>query len=86
MEVHSHNYEEVEDVKIFFRIILIMLSLFGFHLMGDGYSMSNYIICNIGCPSNEQLLLITGNPQHIQLLVVLIGVPLLEIFKKYSVL
>ena len=77
------TYEEVEDVKTFFRLILIILSLFGFHLMGDGYSLSNYIICNIGCPSNEQLLLITGNPQHIQLLVVLIGVPLLEIFKKY---
>ena len=77
------TYEEVEDVKTFFRLILIILSLFGFHLMGDGYSLSSYIICNIGCPSNEQLLLITGNPQHIQLLVVLIGVPLLEIFKKY---
>ena len=77
------TYEEVEDIKTFFRLILIILSLFGFHLMGDGYSLSNYIICNIGCPSNEQLLLITGNPQHIQLLVVLIGVPLLEIFKKY---
>ena len=29
------TYEEVEDVKTMFRLLLLMFSLFGFHLSGD---------------------------------------------------
>ena len=45
------TYEQVEDVKTMLRLLLLMVSLFGFHLMGDGYSVSNYIMHNMGCPS-----------------------------------
>ena len=75
------TYEQVEDVKTFFRLLLLIMSLFGFYLLGDG--PSNYIICNFGCPSNELLLLFVSNPQHIPLIVVFIGVPIFELWRKY---
>ena len=45
------TYEEVEDVKSFFRLLLLILSLFGFQLSGDGYSLTQYIMNKAGCPS-----------------------------------
>ena len=30
------TYEQVEDVKVFFRLLLLKFSLFGFQLLGDG--------------------------------------------------
>ena len=38
------TYEQVEDVKTFFRLLLLIMSLFGFYLLGDGYSLVTYII------------------------------------------
>ncbi len=78
------TYEQVEDVKTFFRLLLLIVSLFGFHLLGDGYSLSSYIVCNFGCPQTEQLLSIVTNTQHIPMIVVLICIPILECVRKYS--
>ncbi len=78
------TYEQVEDVKCFFRLLLLMTSLFGFHIIGNGVSLTNYIMCNYGCPSEVQLSLLVSIPQHITILVIAIGVPILECTKRYS--
>ena len=59
------TYEEVENVKRFFRLLLLILSLFGFQLSGDGYSLTQYIINRAGCPSIIPYWLLINNPQHI---------------------
>ena len=75
------TYEQVEDVKTFFRLLLLMMSLFGFHLLGDGYSLVNYIIKTTGCPI-VPLMTIYVNPQHIPTVVVLVTIPLYQVAKK----
>ncbi len=75
------TYEQVEDVKTFFRLLLLMISLFGFHLLGDGYSLVRYIIKTTGCPI-VPLMTIYINPQHIPTVVVLVTIPLYQVAKK----
>ena len=77
------TYEQVEDVKTFFRLLLVIISLFGFHLLGNGYSLSNYIINTNGCPTLLPTILVIGNPEHVTILIVVIGVPLFRIIQKY---
>ena len=77
------TYEQVEDVKTFFRLLLLIVSLFGFHLFGDGFSLTDYIITNVGCPSLISFVIMIVDPQHVQLLVVLFGVPFIQIAKRY---
>ena len=67
--------EEVEDTKIFLRILPLLLCLFGYHLAGDGYSAPNQLQ-RTSCPSLPVLLLIVHNPLHISTLVVVVGIPL----------
>ena len=69
------TYEQVEDVKTFFRLLLLMASLFGFFLLGDGFSLTQYIIQHNGCPSLIPFIIAYVNPQHLTLLTVLIGIP-----------
>ena len=76
------TYEQVEDVKTVFRLLLLMVSVFGFHLSGDGYSLSNYIINTMGCPPLIPFMFIVMNPQYMSLLVVSLSIPLYKIFKK----
>ena len=76
------TYEQVEDVKTVFRLLLLMVSMFGFHLLGDGYSLSNYIINTMGCPSLILFGFILLNPQYMSLLVISLSIPLYKIFKK----
>ena len=77
------TYEEVEDVKSFFRLLLLILSLFGFQLSGDGYSLTQYIMTKAGCPSIIPYWLLISNPQHIPLVTVILGVPVFQYIKKY---
>ena len=77
------TYEEVEDVKSFFRLLLLILSLFGFQLSGDGYSLTQYIMNRAGCPSIIPYWLLICNPQHIPLVTVILGVPVFQCIKKY---
>ena len=50
------TYEQVESVKTVFRLMLLMMNLFGFHLSGDGYSVSTYIMNTAGCPTAKYSL------------------------------
>ena len=75
------TYEQVESVKTVFRLLLLMVSLFGFHLSGDGYSVSTYIMNTAGCPTAKVFLGFIGNPQHIGFLIAFVCIPFFEIFK-----
>ena len=76
------TYEQVEDVKTVLRLLLLMVSVFGFHLLGDGYSLSNYIINTMGCPPLIPFMFIVMNPQYMSLLVVSLSIPLYKLLKK----
>ena len=77
------TYEQVEDVKTFFRLLLLILSLFGFHILGNGYSLSHYIMNTVGCPTLVPLMMIIANPEHIPIVIIVIGVPLFQCIQKY---
>ena len=76
------TFEEVEDVKTFFMLLLLLLSLFGFHLSGDGYSLTFFMMNRSGCTTIIPLM-ITANPQQILCLVIVVGVPVFQLFKKH---
>ena len=78
-----YTYEEVEDVKSFFRLLLLILSLFGFHLSGDGYSLTYSIMNKSGCPSVIPFFVLISNPQHIPLVIVILGVPIFQYIKRH---
>ena len=69
--------EEVEDTKTFFRILLLLLSLVGFHLTGHGYSLLNQLM-KTQCPSSW-VFLFMGDPMHLTVLTILIGIPFYQI-------
>ena len=77
------TYEQVEDVKTMFRLLLLMFSLFGFYLSGDGYSLSHYILNTVGCPTFVPLIIMILNPENITSLVVVLIIPLYQFMKKY---
>ena len=81
--------EQVEDVKTLLQLLIFIISLFGFQLSGDGYSLSQYMMNNLGCPTIWTMLLLVLNPEHVTLLVILIGIPLYQFiikkrFAKYT--
>ena len=69
--------EEVEDVKAFFKLFLLLVSLFGFHVAGDGFSMAQHML-HYSCPPVEELELIAFNPIFISSLVVFVAIPFLQ--------
>ena len=75
------TYEQVESVKTVFRLLLLMMSLFGFHVSGDGYSVSTYIMNTAGCPTAKVFLGFIGNPRHIGFLIAFLFIPFFEILK-----
>ena len=77
------TYEQVEDVKTMFRLLLLMFSLFGFYLSGDGYSLSHYILNTVGCPTFVPLIIMILNPENITNLVVVLFIPFYQLMKKY---
>ena len=77
------TYEQVEDVKTMFRLLLLMVSLFGYHLSGDGFSLTYYIMNTMGCTTLGASLTMIWNPEHITLLVVVFGIPLYYSIKRY---
>ena len=72
--------EEVEDTKTFFSILLLFLSMIGFHLSGHGYSVEIEIMKN-QCPSHW-VLIAMAQPLHLIYLTTIIGVPLYEVVRK----
>ena len=77
------TYEQVEDVKTMFRLLLLMLSLFGYHLSGDGYSLTYYVMKTVGCPKFLPSALMIFNPQHVTLVMVVLGIPFFQLLKKW---
>ena len=75
------TYEQVEDVKTMFRLLLLMVSLFGFHISGDGYSLSNYVMSVSKCPNGVAFLAVVTNPSHIPLLIGTVAIPLYQLLK-----
>ena len=75
--------EEVEDVKTVLRLVVLLLSLFGFHLSSDGAFVYNRILHKV-CPSSLILLYFIGNPSIITNIVTLLGIPIFHALSKTS--
>ena len=75
--------EEVEETKTVLRLLILLLSLFGFHLSSDGFSTSSHILSK-SCPSSLWLLSLIGNPSLITDVITLVGIPLLHLLMKTS--
>ena len=69
--------EEVEDTKSFFRILLLLFSLLGFHLSGHGYSTAQHLMLN-ECP-NTWLYILIGDPMNLTTTVIFVSVPLYQL-------
>ena len=69
--------EEVEDVKTFLTLLLLIFSLFGFHLADSGYSVIRQLNFKF-CPS-QILQAGTGlTPNILQTVIVMVCVPVLQ--------
>ena len=75
--------EQVEDTKTVLRLLVLLASLFGFHLSIDGFSTANHILRKT-CPSSLVLLFFISNPSFISNVITLFGIPLFHILKKFS--
>ena len=69
--------EEVEDTKSFFRILLLLFSLLGFHLSGHGYSTVQQLMMS-ECP-NTWLLILIGDPMNLTTIVIITSIPLYQL-------
>ena len=76
--------EEVEDVKTFLQLSLLIVSLFGFHLLEDGNSPAEQMEVH-SCPSIPMLAFIVVNKYNISSLTVLVTIPLYQCINKLSV-
>ena len=75
--------EQVEDTKTVFRLLVLLASLFGFHLSSDGFSTANYILHKT-CPPSLILLYFISNPSYILYFITLFGIPLFHLLRKFS--
>ena len=69
--------EEVEDTKSFFRILLLLLSLFGFHLSGNGFTFIRLFTIKL-CPSAWVMLLTTASPPLLETITALLFIGLFD--------
>ena len=75
--------EEVEGTKTVLRLLVLLLSLFGFHLSSDGFSTTSHLLSK-SCPSSVTLLLLVANPSLISDVITLVGIPVFHLFIKSS--
>ena len=75
--------EQVEDTKTVLRLLVLLASLFGFHLSGDGFSTANHILHKT-CPSSLILLYFISNPSFTSNFITLFGIPLFHLLRKFS--
>ena len=73
--------EEVEDVKTFLRLILLLMSLFGYHISADGFLVT-YFIQKDSCPSSRFLAFIVINPACLSSMIVLLSIPIVKYLPK----
>ena len=70
--------EQFEDTKTFFRIFLLLLSLFGLHLSDNGYSAISFLThCRL-CPSAVTFLSLLYAPNIFSSVSIVVIVPLLH--------
>ena len=72
--------EQVEDTKTVLRLLVLLASLFGFHLSSDGFSTANHIFRKT-CPSSLILLFFISNPSFVSNCITLFGIPLLHLLR-----
>ena len=70
--------EEVEDVKTFFHMLVVLLSLIGFHFAGDTFSLSQQLEIQQGCPSIPALLGLILDPYALPTTLVVVVLPLYQ--------
>ena len=64
IDLSKHKYggpitnEQVEDVKTLLQLLLLIMSLFGFQLSGDGFTFSQYMMYYFGCPKMWYMFLL----------------------------
>ena len=75
--------EEVEDTKTVLRLLVLLLSLFGFHLSSDEFSVNNHVLYK-SCPSSLALLYFIGNPSILINIITLVGIPVFHALVKSS--
>ena len=75
--------EQVEDTKTVLRLLVLLASLFGFHLSSDGFSTANHIFRKT-CPSSLLLLFFISNPSFVSNCITLFGIPLFHLLRKLS--
>ena len=75
--------EQVEDTKTILRLLVLLASLFGFHLSSDGFSTANHLL-NKTCPSSLILLYFFINPSFISNFITLFGIPLFHLLREFS--
>ena len=75
--------EQVEDTKTVLRLLVLLASLFGFHLSSDGFSTANYLLRKT-CPSSLILLYFISNPSFISNFITLFGIPMFHLLKGFS--
>ena len=69
--------EEVEDVKTFLTLLLLIWSLFGFHLADSGYSVIRQLNFKF-CPSQILQAGAVFTPNILQTVIVMVCVPILQ--------
>ena len=75
--------EEVEDTKTVLRLLVLLLSLFGFHLSSDEFSVNNHVLYK-SCPSSLALLYFISNPSILTNIITLVGIPVFHVLVKSS--
>ena len=75
--------EQVEDTKTVLRLLVLLASLFGFHLSSDGFSTANHALRKT-CSSSLILLFFISNPSFISNFITLFGIPLFHLLRKFS--
>ena len=75
--------EEVEDTKTVLRLLVLLLSLFGFHLSSDEFSVNNHVLYK-SCPSSLALLYFISNPSIFTDIITLVGIPVFHVLVKSS--
>ena len=90
IDLSKHKYggpftnEQVEDVKTLLRLFVLVISLFGFQLSGNGYSLNEHMLKRFGCPTLWPMLLIVMNSEHVSHIVILTSIPLYQfVIRKY---
>ena len=73
--------EDVEDVKTFLRLLLVLVTLFGYHVAGDGFFVAENMQL-YGCPYLAVWGLLVINPGFVSSIVVLISIPTIWFFSK----